>query len=59
MVTSEPGAMGPEAMDAAFNTVAAVNEGVCACAERANRVNRIVKPISDLRNFYSIPMNSV
>ena len=52
--TTMPGAMEPGAMEAALTTEAAVNEGVCASAEKAKREKEIVMPISDVRNGYSI-----
>jgi len=54
MATTMPGAIGPDTIEASFNTVAAVKVGVCACAERANREKEIVIPNNDLRNLYSI-----
>jgi hypothetical protein len=56
MATTIPGASGPAVIEAAFNTVAAVNVGVCACAESAKTANEIVMPIV-VRNVYSIQTN--
>jgi hypothetical protein len=45
--------MGPAAIEAAFFTDAAVNVGVCACAESAKTAKEIVMPIV-VRNVYPI-----
>jgi hypothetical protein len=54
MFTNMPGAIGPATIEAAFATEAAVKVGVCAAAEKAQKENETVIPISDVRNGYSI-----
>ena len=54
MAATIPGASGPETIEAALTTPAAVKVGVCACAENAPKENKIVMPNSDLRKVYSI-----
>jgi len=53
MATTIPGAMGPETIEAAFFTEAAVNVGVCACAQSAKTAKEIVMPIV-VRTVYPI-----
>ena len=53
MATTIPGARGPAAIEAAFFTEAAVNVGVCACAESTKTAKEIVMPIV-VRTVYPI-----